>query len=36
KLNEKQNGVAHRAAFLYQFDKEMYHQLTQAGFSFDL
>ena len=36
KLDEKQNGVAHRAANLYQFDKEMYHRLTKAGFSFDL
>ena len=36
KLNEKQNGVAHRAANLYKFDKDIYHQLTDQGLNFDL
>lgn len=32
--NEKQTGVAHRAAELYRFDAEAYERLTNAGFSF--
>ncbi len=32
--NEKQTGVAHRAAALYRFDSEAYERLTNAGFSF--
>lgn len=36
KLNEKQNGVAHRAANLYMFDHEIYKKLTDKGFIFDL
>lgn len=33
--NEKQKGVAHRAASLYRFDKEAYTQLTERGFIFE-
>lgn len=33
--NEKQKGVAHRAANLYRFDENAYKQLTQHGFVFD-
>ena len=33
--NEKQKGVAHRAANLYRFDKEAYEQLTKQGFVFE-
>lgn len=33
---EKEVGVAHRAAKLYQFDAEKYEQLKQRGFSFEL
>lgn len=32
--NEKQTGVAHRAATLYRFDAEAYERLSNAGFSF--
>lgn len=32
--NEKQTGVAHRAAALYSFDAEAYDRLSKAGFSF--
>jgi len=35
-LDEWQTGVAHRAARLYQFDKQKYVQLKQQGFSFEL
>ncbi|HEY9879542.1 MAG TPA: NUDIX domain-containing protein [Leptolyngbyaceae cyanobacterium] len=35
-LAEKQIGVAHRAAQLYQFDEQKYHQLKQKGFNFEL
>ncbi len=35
-LNEVQEGVAHRPAKLYRFDKEKYHALQQAGFSYGL
>lgn len=36
KLDEKQTGVAHRAANLYKFDNENYESLTGKGFIFDL
>ncbi len=36
KLNEKQEGVAHRAAYLYKFDKKIYGELKSKGFIFDL
>ncbi|MES2733654.1 MAG: NUDIX domain-containing protein [Bacteroidota bacterium] len=36
KLDEKQQDVAHRAAHLYKFDKEIYNQLKEAGFTFEL
>ncbi len=35
-LDEKQQGVAHRAAKLYQFDEAKYKQLKQKGFNFEL
>lgn len=35
-LDEKQQGVAHRAAKLYQFDEAKYQALTQKGFNFEL
>jgi hypothetical protein len=34
--NEKQQDVSHRAANLYRFDKKIYDQLTEKGFSFAL
>ncbi|WP_246434790.1 NUDIX hydrolase [Teredinibacter haidensis] len=34
--NEKQKGVAHRAANLYRFDEEAYKKLTQQGFTFEV
>lgn len=34
--NEKQQGVAHRAANLYEFDTEAYEKLTQQGFLFEV
>ncbi len=34
--NEKQQGVAHRAANLYRFDEAAYHRLTESGFSFEM
>lgn len=36
KTNEKQNGVAHRAAALYKFDQQIYSELRSKGFIFDL
>ncbi len=33
---ERQENVPHRPAFLYEFDKEKYKQLTKKGFSFEL
>jgi len=33
--NEKQKGVAHRAANLYRFDINKYKQLSQQGFTFE-
>ncbi len=35
-LNEVQEGVAHRPAKLYSFDKEKYHALQKEGFSYGL
>lgn len=35
-LNEKQKGVAHRAARLYKFDMERYDKLQTLGFNFVL
>jgi len=35
-LNEVRDGVAHRPAKLYQFDKEKYEQLVADGYSFDI
>jgi len=35
-LNEYQEGVAHRPAKLYRFDKEKYQELENAGFSYEL
>ena len=34
--DEKQKDVSHRAAKLYRFDKKIYSQLTEDGFSFAL
>jgi len=34
--NEKQKGVAHRAANLYRFDENAYQQLTEQGFTFEV
>ena len=34
--DEKQLGVAHRAAALYRFDKERYFELKQQGFVFEV
>jgi 8-oxo-dGTP diphosphatase len=34
--NEKQKDVSHRAASLYRFDKKIYNQLLEKGFSFEL
>lgn len=34
--NEKQRDVSHRAAKLYRFDKKIYKQLTETGFTFRL
>ena len=34
--NEKQKEVSHRAASLYRFDKKIYNELTEKGFSFEL
>jgi 8-oxo-dGTP diphosphatase len=36
KLNEKQKGVPHRAANLYKFDNQVYTDLKEKGFVFDL
>ncbi len=35
-LEEKQKGVAHRSARLYEFDKRRYNDLLEKGFSFEL
>jgi 8-oxo-dGTP diphosphatase len=34
--HEQQKGVSHRAASLYRFDKKIYSQLAEKGFSFEL
>ncbi len=34
--DEKQKDVSHRAASLYRFDKKIYKQLAEKGFSFEL
>jgi ADP-ribose pyrophosphatase YjhB (NUDIX family) len=34
--DEKQKDVSHRAANLYRFDRKIYNQLTEKGFSFEL
>lgn len=34
--NEKQQGVAHRAANLYRFDRVAYQKLQEQGFSFEM
>jgi 8-oxo-dGTP diphosphatase len=34
--DEKQKDVSHRAAGLYKFDKKIYKQLSEKGFSFEL
>jgi 8-oxo-dGTP diphosphatase len=33
---EQQEGVAHRPAYLYEFDKEKYEQLTKEGKGFEI
>lgn len=35
-LNESQEGVAHRPARLYEFDKEKYEKFIEEGFNFEL
>lgn len=35
-LNQVQEGVAHRPAKLYQFDRDKYEQLVADGYSFDI
>lgn len=35
-LDERESGVAHRAAQLYRFDNTKYKQLTKKGFSFEV
>jgi 8-oxo-dGTP diphosphatase len=35
-LDEKQEGVSHRAAKLYKFDKKRYEHLDKLGFNFEL
>ena len=35
-LDEVQQGVAHRKARLYRFDKQKYHQLEKSGFNFEI
>ncbi|MGK7923401.1 MAG: NUDIX domain-containing protein [Trichodesmium sp.] len=35
-LDEKQTGVSHRSATLYQFDENKYLQLKQKGFNFEI
>lgn len=35
-LDEMQQDVPHRAAKLYEFDQEKYHQLRQKGLNFDI
>ena len=35
-LNESQEGVAHRPARLYEFDKSKYEKFVSEGFNFEL
>ncbi len=35
-LEEKQEGVSHRYARLFKFDKETYDKLAKKGFTFEL
>ena len=35
-LDEKQTGVAHKAATYYKFDKVKYEQLSLKGFNFEI
>lgn len=35
-LGEVEQGVSHRAARLYRFDKKRYQELTKAGFHFEI
>lgn len=35
-LDERQTGVAHRAARLYRFDKARYEELVERGFNFEV
>ena len=35
-LNETQKDVAHRAAKLYQFDRDRYRELVRQGFNFEV
>ena len=35
-LNESQEGVAHRPARLYEFDKNKYEKFVAEGFNFEL
>ena len=34
--DEKQRDVSHRAANFYRFDKKIYKQLKESGFTFEL
>jgi hypothetical protein len=34
--DEKQRDVSHRAANFYRFDKKIYKQLKESGFTFQL
>lgn len=36
KLDEKQQGVAHKAASFYKFDKQKYEELSEKGFNFKI
>jgi 8-oxo-dGTP diphosphatase len=35
-LDEVEQGVAHRAARLYRFDRKRYQQLQKRGFHFEI
>jgi 8-oxo-dGTP diphosphatase len=36
RLNEKQKGVSHRAAYFYKFDQKKYKEMTKKGFNFEI
>jgi 8-oxo-dGTP diphosphatase len=36
KLDEKEENVAHKAAYYFKFDKQKYEELTNKGFNFEL